>query len=147
MPAASRQAQPDGGALVTFRTTPPMSSYLVFLAVGEFDRITAQARATEVGIVTRRGAGEQGRWALESAAKILPLYNDYFGTPFPLPKLDNVAGPGSSQFFRRDGELGRIVFNEGMLLFDPGSRIRGTPHSASFARPRTRWRISGSAIW
>ena len=37
--------------------------------------------------------------ALDAEAQILPYYNDYFGTPYPLPKLDNVAGPGQSQFF------------------------------------------------
>jgi len=95
MPEAGREARPDGSSIVTFRTTPAMSSYLLFLAVGEFDRITTTAAGTEIGIVTRRGAGEQGRWALESSARILPWYNDYFGTPYPLPKLDNVAGPGS----------------------------------------------------
>ena len=42
----------------------------------------------------RRGNGEQGRFALDAEAQILPYYNDYFGTPYPLPKLDNVAGPG-----------------------------------------------------
>ncbi|MGZ8362078.1 MAG: M1 family metallopeptidase, partial [Allosphingosinicella sp.] len=99
MPAASEAAGPGGSRIVTFQTSPAMSSYLLFLAVGEFDRITTRAAGVEIGIVTRRGAGEQGRWALESSAAILPWYNDYFGTPYPLPKLDNVAGPGTSQFF------------------------------------------------
>jgi aminopeptidase N len=96
-----------------------MSSYLVFLAVGEFDRITAVAAGTEVGVVTRRGAGEQGRWALESQRQILPWYNAYFGTPYPLPKLDNVAGPGSSQFFGAMENWGAIFSFENILLVDP----------------------------
>src|SRR4051794_587157 len=60
MPEGGREMRPDGSAIVTFRTTPAMSSYLLFLAVGEFDRITAVAAGTEIGVVTRRGAGEQG---------------------------------------------------------------------------------------
>jgi aminopeptidase N len=120
MPEAGREMRPDGSAIVTFRTTPAMSSYLVFLAVGEFDRITAVAPGgTEVGVVTRRGAGEQGRWALESQRQILPWYNAYFGTPFPLPKLDNVAGPGSSQFFGAMENWGAIFSFENILLVDP----------------------------
>jgi len=120
MPEAGREMRPDGSAIVTFRTTPAMSSYLVFLAVGEFDRITAAAPGgTEVGVVTRRGAGEQGRWALESQRQILPWYNAYFGTPYPLPKLDNVAGPGSSQFFGAMENWGAIFSFENILLVDP----------------------------
>ena len=119
MPEAGRETRPDGSSIVTFRTTPAMSSYLLFLAVGEFDRITTTAAGIEIGIVTRRGAGEQGRWALESSARILPWYNDYFGTPYPLPKLDNVAGPGSSQFFGAMENWGAIFYFENILLVDP----------------------------
>jgi aminopeptidase N len=119
MPTATRTHQADGTDLVTFQTTPPMSSYLLFLGVGAFDRITTRAAGTEIGVVTRRGAGEQGRFALESAARILPYYNDYFGTPFPLPKLDNVAGPGSSQFFGAMENWGAIFTFENVLLNDP----------------------------
>jgi aminopeptidase N len=119
MPEAGREARPDGSSIVSFQTTPSMSSYLLFLAVGEFDRITATAAGTEIGVVTRRGAGEQGRWALESQVQILPWYNDYFGTPYPLPKLDNIAGPGSSQFFGAMENWGAIFSFESILLVDP----------------------------
>jgi aminopeptidase N len=119
MPEAGREGQPDGSAIVTFRTTPAMSSYLLFLAVGEFDRITTSAGGTEIGVVARRGAGEQGRWALESSALVVPWYNDYFGTHYPLPKLDNVAGPGSSQFFGAMENWGAIFSFENILLVDP----------------------------
>ena len=55
---------------MTFQRTPPMSSYLVFFGAGEFDRITTRAANTEIGVVARRGNGEQGRWALTSAAAL-----------------------------------------------------------------------------
>lgn len=119
MPEAGREARPDGSVVVRFQTTPAMSSYLLFLAVGEFDRITTTAGGTEIGVVTRRGAGEQGRWALESSALIVPWYNDYFGTRYPLPKLDNIAGPGSSQFFSAMENWGAIFSFENILLVDP----------------------------
>jgi aminopeptidase N len=119
MPQAGRVDRPDGTSVVTFQTSPAMSSYLLFLGMGEFDRITAPAGATEVGVVTKKGDGEKGRYALESAAKILPYYNNYFGTHFPLPKLDNVAGPGSSQFFGAMENWGAIFSFESILLVDP----------------------------
>lgn len=119
MPAASVRPQPNGMKTVTFMTTPPMSSYLLFFATGEFDRITTRAAGVEIGVVTKRGSGENGRWALTGAAQILPWYNRYFGTPFPLPKLDNVAGPGSSQFFGAMENWGAIFTFESVLLLDP----------------------------
>jgi aminopeptidase N len=125
MPVARRERQADGTELVTFQTTPPMSSYLLFLGVGDFERLTTRVGDTEIGVVTRRGAGEQGRWALESAARILSYYNDYFGTPYPLPKLDNVAGPGSSQFFGAMENWGAIFTFEGVLLNDPAITSEG----------------------
>jgi len=119
MPIASRAAQANGADLVTFGTTPAMSSYLLFLGTGDLERITQRAGNTEVGVVSRRGTAEQGRWALTSAARILPYYNDYFGTPFPLPKLDNIAGPGSSAFFGAMENWGAIFTFESILLDDP----------------------------
>lgn len=119
MPEAEREEKPDGKVEVRFAATPPMSSYLLFLGAGEFDRITQDAAGTEVGVVTKRGDGEKGRYALEGAAQILPYYNDYFGVRFPLPKLDNVAGPGSSQFFGAMENWGAIFSFESILLNDP----------------------------
>ncbi len=119
MPQSSRIEKQDGASEVTFATTPSMSSYLLFLAVGEFDRITTTAAGTEIGVVTKKGDGEKGRWALDGAAQILPYYNEYFGVPYPLPKLDNIAGPGSSQFFGAMENWGAIFSFESILLNDP----------------------------
>lgn len=126
MPQAGMRTNANGTKTVTFQTTPAMSSYLLFLAVGEFDRITTTSANTEIGVVTKRGDGEKGRWALESSAKILPWYNDYFGTPYPLPKLDNVAGPGSSQFFGAMENWGAIFSFESILLVDPAITTEAT---------------------
>ncbi|HEX8483131.1 MAG TPA: M1 family metallopeptidase, partial [Allosphingosinicella sp.] len=119
MPQAGVRMNSGGTKTVTFQTTPAMSSYLLFLAVGEFDRITTTAAGTEIGVVTKRGDGEKGRWALTGSAQIVPWYNEYFGTPYPLPKLDNVAGPGSSQFFGAMENWGAIFSFESILLVDP----------------------------
>jgi aminopeptidase N len=126
MPQAGVQANPDGTRTATFQTTPAMSSYLLFMAVGEFDRITKTSAGTEIGVVAKRGDGEKGRWALDSAATILPWYNDYFGTPYPLPKLDNIAGPGSSQFFGAMENWGAIFSFESILLVDPSITTEAT---------------------
>ncbi len=119
MPVAERTELADGRARVRFASTPRMSTYLLFLAVGDLERITTPVGKTEIGIVTRKGLTDQAVFALESSAAILPEYNDYFGTPYPLPKLDNIAAPGRSQFFGAMENWGAIFSFEYILLVDP----------------------------
>jgi aminopeptidase N len=77
------------------------------------------AGATEIGVVTGKGNTGKAQLALDAAVDILPWFNDYFGVPFPLPKLDNVAGPGQSQFFSAMENWGAIFTFERALLVDP----------------------------
>ena len=119
MPAASSRNIPGGLKEVRFQRSPIMSSYLLFFATGDFERISKQAGGREVGIVMSRGNGAKAQFALDAEAQILPYYNSYFGTPYPLPKLDNVAGPGQSQFFGAMENWGAIFTFERVLLNDP----------------------------
>ncbi|MBX9797125.1 M1 family metallopeptidase [Sphingomonas sp.] len=109
----------DGRQLYSFATSPVMSSYLLFLGMGDVERKTVMAGKTEIGIITRRGVVDQGDYALAEAKRLLTYYNDYFGQPYPLPKLDMIAGPGSSQFFGAMENWGAIFYFEPTLLFDP----------------------------
>ena len=119
MPAAASRKLAGGIKEVRFQTTPIMSSYLLFFALGDFDRISKPAGGREVGIVVSRGNGSKAHRALDDEALILPYYNDYFGTPYALPKLDNVAGPGQSQFFSAMENWGAIFTFEYAILDDP----------------------------
>jgi len=119
MPVAKQTEVGEGRSRVRFQTSPKMSSYLLFLGLGEFDRSTAKVGETEIGIVTKKGATSQGAFALESSVSVLREYNDYFASPFPLPKLDNVAAPGSSRFFAAMENWGAILTFEFALLLDP----------------------------
>jgi aminopeptidase N len=119
MPIASSHDGADGKTWVSFQTSPKMSSYLLFFGQGDVERRTRMVGKTEIGVITRRGVGDQGQYALDSAARLLTYYNDYFGTPYPLPKLDMVAAPGSSQFFDAMENWGAILYFDKVLLVDP----------------------------
>jgi len=119
MPAASTATLQDGRRRVRFATTPKMSTYLLFLGLGDFERATVNEGGTELGVITRRGAIQQADFALQSSKTILREYNDYFGVRYPLPKLDNIAGPGQSQFFGAMENWGSIFTFEYALLLDP----------------------------
>ena len=119
MPVAETTQLPGGLARTRFATTPKMSSYLLFLGLGDFERVHRDVGGVDVGVVVKRGDTARAGYALDAAAHILPYYNSYFGKPYPLPKLDLIAGPGDSQFFSAMENWGAIFFFESDLLVDP----------------------------
>ncbi len=119
MPVEKTTELGNGRSLVQFARTPAMSTYLLFFGLGEFERVTAKVGNTEVGIVTKTGGSANAGFALDAALAVLREYNDYFGIPYPLPKLDNVAAPGSSQYFEAMENWGAILTFEYSLLLDP----------------------------
>jgi aminopeptidase N len=119
MPIATTVDIGDGLTQVTFRPSPRMSSYLLFFSSGDFERATTTPGRTDLGVVTQRGLLSQAGFALESAGRILDYYNDYFDNAYPLPKLDNIASPGRSQFFSAMENWGAIFTFEHTLLLDP----------------------------
>jgi aminopeptidase N len=119
MPIAREEPVTPTLKQVAFAPTPKMSSYLVVLAAGELERMSAQADGVTVGVVTTLGKREQGRFALERAVDLLRYFNDYFGVKYPLPKLDLIAVPGG--FGGAMENWGGITFFESRLLFDPAS--------------------------
>ena len=127
-----------GGKEVRFAATPPMSSYLNVFVAGELDFIESRVGPTQIRVIATKGKAELGRYALEATAQILQYYNDYFGVPYPLPKLDQIAFPGG--FGGAMENWGGITYYESRLLFDPkNSSARRSKISTKYSR--TRWRI------
>ena len=120
MPIAREEPLSGARKRVTFATSPKMSSYLLFFGLGDFERIAKKASdGTEVGVVLPRGKAAQGQYALDALAETVPYFADYFAQPYPLPKLDEVTGPGQSQFFGAMENWGAIFTFERVLLVDP----------------------------
>ncbi|ETE61381.1 Puromycin-sensitive aminopeptidase, partial [Ophiophagus hannah] len=115
-----RMPYPDDENLVEvkFARTPVMSTYLVAFVVGEYDFV--ETRTTDgvlIRVYTPVGKAEQGKFALEVAAKTLPFYKDYFNVPYPLPKIDLIAiadfAAGAME------NWGLVTYRETALLIDP----------------------------
>ncbi|HEY0649798.1 M1 family metallopeptidase [Phenylobacterium sp.] len=119
MPVEEEVTPPGGLTTVYFSDSPKMSSYLLFMAMGDFERVSQKVAGVDVGVVVRRGDTEKAKYALDATAKLLPYYNAWFGTPYPLPKLDLVAGPGRSQFFAAMENWGAIFYFDYAILVDP----------------------------
>jgi hypothetical protein len=80
-------------------------------------------------VVVKRGDTASAAYALDAAAGLLSYYNDYFGAPFPLPKLDLIGGPGSGGFGAMEN-WGAIFYSERYLLIDA--------HRSTASRPTDR---------
>src|ERR1700728_4332356 len=106
-------------ATVTFQRSPKMPSYLVEFSAGDFAQITAASGAVKFGVWALRGREQYGQLALANAQQILADYNDYFGYPYPLPKLDSIAVPGG--FSGAMENWGAITYNDSLLLITPAS--------------------------
>lgn len=104
----------DGKKLVKFEKTPKMSTYLVYLGVGEFEWVEDYHNSVRIRVVTVPGKKEQGRYALDLAKKFLKYYEDYFNIPYPLLKLDLIAVPDFAWGAMEN--WGAIVFREVRLL-------------------------------
>jgi aminopeptidase N len=108
-----------GGKEIRFAATPPMSSYLNVLCAGELEPLSARLKNVDHAVVTTKNKAVMGRYALDSSQQILTYYNEYFGVPYPLPKLDHIAVPGG--FGGAMENWGGITYYESRLLFDPAN--------------------------
>ncbi|MES3021348.1 MAG: M1 family metallopeptidase [Pseudomonadota bacterium] len=108
----------DGGLQRTyFGVTPKMPSYLMVLVAGELERISAKQDGVDIGVVTVPGKKAAAVFPLAATKDLLRYYNKYFGVPYPLAKLDQIAIPGG--FNGAMENWGGIVYNESALLYDP----------------------------
>lgn len=106
----------------TFEQTPKMSSYLLAFVVGEIHGVEGQ---TQNGIAVNSWATiaqpkSHLKYANQEAIKTLEFFEDYFKTPFPLPKVDQVALPDFESLAMEN--WGLITFREVGLLADPTNR-------------------------
>lgn len=102
--------------LYKFAKTPIMSTYLVYLGVGEFEFLSGKLGKTTIRIVTTKGNSKKGRFALDLCKKLIRSYENYFGIKYPLPKLDLIAVPDFASGAMEN--WGAITFRETILLYD-----------------------------
>jgi aminopeptidase N/puromycin-sensitive aminopeptidase len=117
---ANDQPGPSAGKhIITFATSPKMSTYLVALMVGDFKCIGADADGTPVRVCSVPGREKFMQYALNESVGILKFYNHYYGIKYPFAKLDHIAIP--------DFEAGAmentaaITYRETALLIEPGA--------------------------
>ena len=103
--------------LYKFDKTPVVSTYLIYLGVGEFEYLTGKAGKIQIRVITTKGNKSKGKFSLELGKKLLTSYEKYFGIKYPLPKLDLIAIPDFAAGAMEN--WGAITFRETILLYDP----------------------------
>jgi aminopeptidase N len=78
---------------VKFATTPKMSSYLVAIAVGDFQCTEGAADGVPIRVCATPDKKSLTQLALTSAQEILHFYDSYYAIKYPFEKLDIVAVP------------------------------------------------------
>lgn len=116
MPVASKKKL-GNKTLFKFSRTPIMSTYLLYVGIGEFEFLTGKLGKTLIRIVTTNGKKELGKLSLEFTKQFLGWYEKYFKIPYPLPKLDMIAVPDFASGAMEN--WGAITFRETILLYDP----------------------------
>jgi alanyl aminopeptidase len=104
----------DGLKTVEFMQTKPLPSYLLAFAVGPLDIVEVGpvgANSVASRIIVPRGRSLDASYAASITPKLVAALEQYFGTPYPFEKLDQIAVPLS-------GAWGAME-NAGLIAYGP----------------------------
>lgn len=103
--------------LVRFATTPPMSTYLLFFGVGEFEFMEGGSVKPKIRVATTPEKSVYGEYALRMGGNSISYMEKYTGIRYPMSKCDYIAVPDF--VFGAMENYGAITFRENMLLVYP----------------------------
>ena len=128
-PVESETREGGGMKVVRFAETRPLPSYLVAFAIGPFEFVPAGNTSTgaPIRIVVPQGRVADAAYPAQVTRTLLDLLEDYFGTPYPFPKLDIVAvsvfNAGAME------NPGLITFRQELVLTKPSELTDGRRQS------------------
>ncbi len=110
-----------GKHTLRFETTPKMSTYLVALAVGDFECRGGTADGIPVRICATPDKKALTGFALEATQAIVQYFNDYYTITYPFKKLDIVAVPDFAAGAMEN--TAAIFYREALLLADDNASL------------------------
>ncbi len=114
---APAAAAGDAARVHSFATSPPLPSYLVAFAVGDFDVAEGRVDPFPIRVITTKGRAHLAGTALDVAAALVDKLGDYFDMRYPYAKLDLVAVPDFAAGAMENPGL--VTFRDVLLLVDP----------------------------
>lgn len=116
-------AKSTTGTTTIFETTPIMSTYLVAFAVGKLKKLeTTNQHGIKITTYASLAQPDSSlKFANDYAAKCLDFFDNLFKTPYPLPKLDQIALPDFESGAMEN--WGLVTYREQCLLADESSAL------------------------
>ncbi|AKA48223.1 hypothetical protein IX51_02890 [uncultured archaeon] len=105
-----------GRKTVRFMRTPRMSTYLLYIGVGEFEEKRLDYNGKDVILAAPKGHLSPSDFPLEVAEKCLKLFEDYFGIHYMLPKMHLISVPEFAAGAMEN--WGALTFREVLLYAD-----------------------------
>jgi len=108
-----------------FAQTLPLPTYLVAMVTGPF--ITAEgtapvtpqrAKPLPIRVIATKAQAGKLDFAAKESGKIVALLENYFGQPFPFPKLDQIGSPVMPGAMEN---AGADIYGDDILLLDPNA--------------------------
>ncbi len=98
---------------LTFSTSPKMSTYLVALAVGDWQCLERKVDGVPIRVCAVPESKDKAKFALDVATHSVQFYNQWYGIKYPFGKLDMLAIPdyewggmeNTASIFYRDTSL------------------------------------------
>jgi tricorn protease interacting factor F2/3 len=108
--------------IVEFQKTPRMSTYLLYVGVGQFEQNREKQGRVEYAVATVKGKLDTAKFALSLGPKVIDYFQSYFDLPYELPKLHLIAVPEFAVGAMEN--WGAITFREVALLADKTASVR-----------------------
>ncbi|KAJ9590170.1 hypothetical protein L9F63_016709, partial [Diploptera punctata] len=120
MPLKSTEPMKDkpGRVWDHYEVSPIMSTYLVAYIVAPSDFVASED-TMNLKIYAREQLIESGSYAASIGPRILDFYGEYFGIPYPLPKLHMAALPDFAAGAMEN--WGLLTYRETFMLYDKNS--------------------------
>ncbi|WP_338604391.1 M1 family metallopeptidase [Sulfolobus tengchongensis] len=121
MPVESVEDSGGGKVVYHFQETPRMSTYLLYLGIGEFEEIVDESKRPTIIVATTPGKVQRGRFSMDVARKVIDFYEKYYEIPYQLPKVHLIQVPDFAAGAMEN--WGAITFRETALLADDSSSV------------------------
>jgi len=119
-PIEREEPATGGRRTMHFAPTPPLSTYLLALAVGPLEATPPRMLGSvPIRVWHVPGKGHLADFGVEAGYEALRRLEEYFGTAYPYDKLDLVAVPDFEAGAMENA--GAVFFRETLLLLDPAT--------------------------
>lgn len=121
MPVESEKVRPDGKKVVKFMETPKMSTYLIYLGIGNFSTKEGESGRTKIILTAPRGHLTDSDFPIEITSEVLKRFNRYFQIDYVLPKVHIISVPEFAAGAMEN--WGAITFREIYLNIDKSTSL------------------------